>query len=288
MKLATLLFALLAAAQLCAEPKPRALTIGPGDLLSVEVFDVPELKQEIRVSDSGDADFALLGRIHLAELTAAEAAQSIAAQLKTKELVVNPQVSVLIREYATQGVAVSGEVRKAGVYQVLGPRTLLQVLSEAGGFTELASPNITITHRDGEHEAVLRSDPALNTLMLHAGDSVVVPRAGIVYVVGDVARSGGYVMRDDGRLSIAQLVSVGGGLLPTAKASRARLVRTTSGGREEFEVNLKEILRGRAADLQLQPGDILFVPNSAFRSAANRLQNITQMAAGAAIYTSLN
>jgi polysaccharide export outer membrane protein len=183
---------------------------------------------------------------------------------------------------------VNGEVRKPGIYQALGPRTFLQVISEAGGFTETASPKITISHRDGEQESLLRSDPALNTLLLHAGDSVVIPRAGIAYIVGDVTRSGGYVMREDGRLSVAQLVSIGGGLLPTAKGNKARLVRKTPEGHEEFEVKIKEILRGRAPDLQLQPDDILFVPNSAFRSAAYRLQNITQMAAGAAIYTSLN
>lgn len=283
--LVLLLFALPLHAQVAENARLR---IGPGDLLSVEVFDVPELKQEIRVSDRGDADLALLGPLHLAGLTVADAALQIAAELKQRQLVVAPQVSLLIREYATQGIAVNGEVRKPGVYPVLGPRTLVQLLSEAGGLTETASAILTIQHRNGEELKVHARDLNSSPLLLDPGDTVLVPRAGIAYLVGDVARSGGYVMNDNGQLSIAQLIAVGGGLLPTAKAARARLVRKTANGRDEFEIDVKKILKGRAPDRQLEPDDILFVPNSAWRSAANRLQNITQMTAGAAIYTSLN
>ncbi len=279
------LLALPLYAQLAGTPRLR---IGPGDLLSVEVFDVPELKQEIRVSDRGDADLALLGSMHLSGLTPEEAADRIVTELRRRQLVVAPQVTLQIREYATQGVAVSGEVRKPGVYPVLGPRSLVQILSEAGGLTEIASSVLVIQHRGGEQHTVGAKDLAAADLFLEPGDTVLVPRAGIAYLVGDVGRSGGYVMNDNGQLSIAQLVAVGGGLLPTAKASHARLVRKTASGRDEIEIDVKKILKGRAPDLALQPDDILFVPNSALRSAATRLQNITQMTAGAAIYTSLN
>ncbi len=277
---------------LCAQsPSPAdRLRIGPGDLLCVEVYDVPELKQELRVSDRGDADVALLGTLHLADLTVEDAAHLIAAQLQQRQLVVHPQVTLLVREYATQGVAVTGEVRKPGIYPVLGPRSLVQLLSEAGGLTETASPQITIHRRNGEQLTARAgmSDGSSSEILLQPGDTVTVPRAGIAYVVGDVARSGGYLMNKDGQLSVAQLVALGGGLLPTAKAARARLVRKTPNGHEEHEIDLKKILRGQAPDQPLQPDDILFVPNSALRSAATRLQNITQMTAGAAIYTSLN
>ena len=276
-----LLFSLCACAQ-----SADGLKIGPGDLLNMEVFDVPELKQEIRVSDGGDAEFSLLGKINIGGLTVEEAERRIAAELEQRRLVVSPQVSLLVREYATQGVAVSGEVHKPGIYQVLGPRTLVQVISEAGGLTDVASPRISIKRRSGEEETVLAK--SMSAFLLHPGDTVQVPHAGIAYLVGDVARSGGYVMQDAGELSIAQLISLGGGMLATAKGSKARLVRKSSGAHEEFEINVTRILRGQSPDLPLQPDDILFIPNSALRSAANRLQNITQMTVGAAIYTSLN
>lgn len=266
------------------------LTLGPGDLLSVEVFDIPELKQEIRISYTGDADFAPVGKLHLASLTVEEAQNLIASQLRARQLVVAPQVSLLVQEYATQGVAVSGEVRKPGIYKVLGPRTVLQVISEAGGLTDIASPKIRLLHSGGDEETVYASgaNPDWSRTWLSPGDTVVAPRSGIVYLVGDVARSGGYVMQDAGDLSIAQLVSLGGGVLHTAKSSKAKLVRRAGAQRTQIEVDVKAILRGAAPDLQLQADDILFIPNSAWKDAANRLQNITQMTAGAAIYTSLN
>ena len=285
MKIILLILALAASVAVAGAQTGGELKIGPGDLLTVEVFDVPELKQEIRVSDIGDAELSLIGRIHLADLTIEAAEQSIASQLKMRGLVVHPQVSLLVREYATQGVAVTGEVRKPGIYQVLGPRTLTQVISEAGGLTEIASPNITVEHRDGTRQLLLSNS---RDALLHPGDTVLVARVGIAYIVGDVARSGGYVMRDGGELSIAQLVALGGGPLPTAKATKVRLVRKHGDTRQEIEINLKEILRGNAPDVPLLPDDIVFVPNSGWKSAATRLQSITQMTVGAAIYTSLN
>ncbi len=265
------------------------LTIGPGDLLSIEVFDVPELKQELRVNEDGDADLALIGRIRLKNLTTEEASRQIAEVLERRKLVVKPQVHVFIREYATQGVAVSGEVRKPGIYQVLAPRLLTEVISEAGGFTELASPAVQVKRRNGTDESVrLPRNQGRSTTMIYPGDSVLVQRVGITYLVGDVNRSGGYVMQNEGELSVAQLIALGGGLAPTAKAGHAKLVRTGANGREEIEVNVAEILKGRAPDLSLHDQDILFVPNSAWKSAATRLQNITQLTIGAAIYSSLN
>jgi len=219
-----------------------------------------------------------------------EAEREIAASLEKGRFVEHPQVSLLVREYATEGVYIDGEVHKPGVYAELGPHTLRQLIAEAGGLTDAASPQIAIRHADGAQEVVWLhpGEAASGELRLRPGDTVVVPRAGIAYLVGDVTRSGGYVMQDAGELTIAQLVALGGGLLPTAKAGKAKLVRKTEHGREEVEVNVSKILRGHAPDVALRADDILFIPNSAWRSAANRLQNISQMAAGAAIYTSLN
>ena len=262
------------------------LRLGPGDLIDVQVYDVPELKQELRISEAGDADLLVLGSVHLSGLTLAEAEDAVAAQLKQRLLVPHPQVTMVVREYVTQGLAISGEVRKPGIYTMFGPRTLLQLVAEAGGLTEIAGPKITVRHRDGKEEIALYKNAA--QVNLRPGDTVIVPRTGIVYVVGEVQRSGGYAMQDEGTLSIAQLVALGGGLRPTARGARAKLVRGSGKTRRELSVDVNRVLRGRAPDLALQADDILFIPDSLWKTAANRLQNITQMAAGAAIYTGLN
>lgn len=275
------LFSTLAGAQ-------SSLKIGPGDLLNIEVFDVPELKQEVRVSDVGDADFAILGKIHVSEMTVGECTEKLGSLLQQRGLVRHPQVLITVREYATQGIAVSGEVRKPGIYSAVAPRSLLQVISEAGGLPETASPKITIKRFSGEQEVIVFNTPEGPSTLLRPGDGVLVARAGVAYIIGDVTRSGGYLMQDSGELTVAQLVAMGGGLLPTAKASKAKLIRKIENGHEERVLDVKKILSGRAADLRLAPDDILFIPNSLFKTAGTRLQNIVQMTVGAAIYTSLN
>lgn len=289
MKRLLLLF-LLTVLAIAQEPtEDRALRIGPGDLVSVDVFDVPELHQEIRVSDSGDGVMPLIGRLHFSGLTTEQAAQAIASALEDHKLVPRPQVKVLVLEYATQGIAVMGEVRRPGMYKALAPSSLLQVMSQAGGMTETASTRISIRHPNGAEETI--ASPRNRTphdAILYPGDMVFVERAGIAYIVGDVARPGGYIMQDDGALSVAQLLALGGGSLPTAKTSKAKLVRKTPHGREELEINVQRILRGRIPDVPLQPDDILFIPNSRLKTATNRLQSITQLTLGAAIYSSLN
>lgn len=263
-----------------------SLRLGAGDLIDVEVFDVPELKQELRISDAGNADLLTLGTVHLAGLTLPDAEDFIAKQLRERLLVTHPQVTLFVREYATQGAAISGEIRKPGIYAMFGPRTLLQLIAEAGGPTEIAAPKISVRHRDGKEETALLKNAA--QFNLRPGDAVIIPRTGIAYIVGEIQGSGGYAMQDEGTLSVAQLVSLGGGLRPTARGSKAKLVRGSGKNRRELAVDIDRILRGRAPDLAIQADDILFIPDSLWKTVATRLQNITQMAAGAAIYTSLN
>ena len=269
-----------------AQTGPMILRLGPGDLIDVEVFDVPELKQQLRVNEAGDGEFLGVGKLHVAMLTVAEAEDALATQLQQKLLVKYPQVTLIIREFGTQGVSINGEVRRPGIYPMWAPLSLLQLFAEAGGLTELAAQQVEIRHHDGNSETVATKNAI--SLALHPGDAVIVARTGVAYIVGEVSRAGGYAMQDEGKLSIAQLVSLGGGLRPTARASKAKLVRGTGDARHEFSINVESILRGRSPDVPLEANDILFVPDSLWKTAANRLQNITQMAAGAAIYTSLN
>lgn len=271
------------------------LRIGPGDLLSITVFDAPELQQQVRVSDAGKAKLALLGEISLAGLTADEAANRIAEALQAKDLVLHPQVNVLIKEYGTQGVSVLGEVNKPGVYPVLAPRTLLDVLSEAGGLTKLASPEITIKRRNGQREIVtaqVNNNPQetlASEVQVQPGDTVLVPRAGIIYILGDVGRPGGYVMQDNGAMSLLQLLALGGGVNRTAKSSHAVLLHKTPHGDEISELNVKRIMQGKENNRMLSAEDILFVPLSAWKSSLSTFNpsTLATSAAGAAVYESI-
>jgi polysaccharide biosynthesis/export protein len=180
-----------------------------------------------------------------------------------------------IKESASQNISVIGEVHHPGVYPVTGSRTLLDVLSLAGGLTDVADPNIHIKRRSGVENKVAAklngSDAgALSSAetTVYPGDSIVVPRAGIVYVLGDVARPGGFVMRDSGKITLLQVMAEAGGTLPTASPSHLVLLRKEKeNSTATKKLDLGKIARGREADVELQANDIIFVPNAKLKSA---------------------
>jgi polysaccharide export outer membrane protein len=258
-------------------------------LVKVSVFDVPEMAQTIRVNDMGDATLTLVGSLHLAGLTTDEAQASIAQKLKADNLLVDPEVSVFISEYSTQGVSVLGEVTKPGVYQVLGSRTLLDIISEAGGITPFAGSEATVKHVDGTTVTVRLTKDAQASLsadvQLAPGDKVLIPRAGLVYVLGDVGRPGGFIMGNDGKMTLLQAVAMAGGINHTSSMNRSRLIRKGVSGYTETAVPLKKILEGNRADIQLQTEDILYIPPNSAKSLIYRTgPSVTASIAGAAIY----
>jgi polysaccharide export outer membrane protein len=268
---------------------PTRLRIGPGDLVNVSVFDVPEMAQTIRVNNMGDATFSLIGSLHLAGLTTDEAQALIAQKLKAENFLVDPQVSVFISEYSSQGVSVLGEVTKPGVYRVLGSRTLLDIISEAGGITPFAGPEATIKHLDGTTVTVRLTKDAQASLsadvQLAPGDKVLIPRAGLVYVLGDVGRPGGFIMGNDGKMSLLQAVAMAGGTNRTSSMNGSRLIRKGASGYTETAVPLKKILGGDRPDIQLQAEDILYIPSNSAKSLIYRTgPAVTASVAGAAIY----
>jgi polysaccharide export outer membrane protein len=263
--------------------------IGAGDLLNVSIFDVPEMTQTIRVNDLGDATLSLVGSLHLADLTTAEAQAFIAKKLKAGNFLVNPGVSVLISEYSTQGVSVLGEVTKPGVYQVLGSRTLLDIISEAGGITSFAGSEATVKHVDGSTATVRLTKDAQASLstdvQLAPGDKVIIPRAGLVYVLGDVGRPGGFIMGNDGKMTLLQAVAMAGGINRTSSMNRSRFIRKGPSGYTETPVAVKKILEGKRADIQLQTEDIVYIPSNSAKSFIYRTgPSIASSVAGAAIY----
>jgi polysaccharide export outer membrane protein len=273
------------------EPEVR---VAAGDLLEVRVFDEPELTQTVRVNRFGDASLLLIGTLHLADLSTDEARELIAQKFIEGHFLLKPQVSVLIREYSTQGVSVLGEVQKPGVYSVLGQRTLLDIISEAGGTTTRAGSSVTIKRAsDGSIvELPLPKDGAATLtadVRLQPGDKVIIPRASLVYVLGDVWRPGGFLMQNGGHVTILQAMALAGGHTRTASLNRARLIHKTDAGYTDKEVPLKKIMNGQLDDFEIQAEDILYVPNSAVKSAfQGAVPAVLRSAATATVYGAID
>jgi polysaccharide export outer membrane protein len=252
-----------------------AVQLGAGDLVEVNVYGVPELATKTRINNSGDVYLPLVDYVHIADLNLEEAQALIEKRLADGGFVRNPHVTVFVNESASQGATILGEVTHPGVYPVLGERRLYDVISAAGGFTDKAGRVVTITRRtkpDAPQTVHLPSNLAEQTdanVGIAPGDTIVVGRAGIVYVVGDVNRPSGFMIEDN-NLTVLKALALAGGANRTASLNGAKLLRQTSNGVQEIPVQLKKILRAKAPDAPLQRGDILFVPGSAAKAFAYR------------------
>src|SRR5467141_304378 len=272
-----------------AAGKLQDLHIGIGDLLQVTMFGTQDFNADFRVSSSGDISLPPLGMVHVAGLSTSEAERSIEDQLHEGGFYREPRVSVFQKEYATQGVSILGEVKNPGVYPLLADRHLLDLLSQAGGLTPNASKTISVTHAGQNTPSVVTLSPdpelaATSNPAILTGDTIVVATAGLVYVIGNVNKQGGYPMTDN-QITVLQALALAGGNSPMAALDRAQIVRQVNGARESVPISVKKILDGRNKDVRLQAEDILFIPDSAGKNAAAKsLQAILQAAVGVAIY----
>jgi polysaccharide biosynthesis/export protein len=265
-------------------------TVGAGDLVEMSVFDTPELSGKLRVSNDGDVILPLVGTVHVAGMTANEMQNLIRRKLIDGAFMKDPQVTIFIAEYVTEGVSVLGEVKNPGVYPALGSHNLVDYISLAGGLTTMAGTHVTVTHAshpDAPQEvkisATAPSGPQNNPQIL-AGDSIFIEKTGLVYVIGDVVRPGGFPMDHDDHLTILQALALAQGTTFSAKKGATVIIRTTPEGHVTIPEDLKKILASKAKDEPLQDNDILFIPNSAARTALKNTEAILPVAASATIY----
>jgi polysaccharide export outer membrane protein len=268
-------------------------TIGSGDLLHIDVYDVPDLSRDVRVSDSGMISLPLIpGRIQAGGLTTYQLEQKLAELLITNGLVTHPQVSVFVREQNSQPVSVVGAVNRPTVHQVIRPTTLLEVLAQAGGIADDAGAVVLVTRpvtsAPAGSEAKGAGDPQTITIRLRdlldsgdpqfnirvfGGDVVSVPRGGIIYVAGAVQQPGGFVLQNMGeQMTTLKALALARGLLSSSKPDKAVILRRNpdTGEKKEIEVDLKKIMRRKAEDIRLYANDVLFVPDSTGRRALYR------------------
>lgn len=273
-----------------AESAPDLL-IGPGDLLEISLYGAPDFKTDVRVSSDGDVSLPMLGSVTVAKLSAEDASRLIESKLTAKRLFNNPHVTVFEKEYATQGISVLGEVQRPGIYPMLGARRLYDAISAAGGTTPKAGSYVLITHRNKPGQSVRvplslgAPDSMEDNVTVSPGDTILVSKGGVVYVVGDVRQPGGFLLENGKNITVLQAVALAQGPNPNAALNAARLIRKTDGGPKEIPLSLKKIMAAKAPDLKLQADDVVFVPNSAAKSAAKRsAETILQMATGIAIW----
>jgi polysaccharide biosynthesis/export protein len=294
--------------------QPHDVPVGTGDLLHIEVFDVPELSRDVRVGDAGDISYPLIpGRIQVAGLTPFQLQEKLEQLLVENGLVTHPQVSVFVKEQNSQPVSVVGAVARPMVYQIIRPTTLLEVLSNAGGLSDDAGSFVIVTRQVrgsledlgktvaetqvGPNPQIITirlqdllesGDPTYN-IPVYGGDVVSIPRAGIVYVAGaGVQQPGGYVLQSHGdQITALRAIALAHGLNGFAKADDAVIFRPNpiTGQNDIIPVHLKRIQNRKSEDIAMKSKDILYVPDSAGRRILARgAEAAVAVGTGLAIY----
>jgi len=248
--------------------------VGPGDLLDINVFGVEQLNTTVRVSESGKVTLHLLGEVEVSGLTKPELEKKL-TQLLSKDLV-NPQVTVFIKEYASNVVYVQGAVGKPATYPLLGRLSLRQILSQAGGFTPAAGNEIIVIRQVSGgggtslnisiDDLMIKGDPQVN-IPLEPGDVINVPvdRVVIIYVLGQVKNPGAQEFKKSSMPTLLKAITKAGGFTDRAAKGSVRIKRKDALGKDlELIINAKDILKGKKPDIALQPEDIIYIDETIF------------------------
>jgi polysaccharide export outer membrane protein len=293
------------------QPAAGEYKIGPGDVLNVEVFDVPQLTREVKVTQSGYISLPLLPiRVMAKGLTGPQLEEVLQELLKANQLVTSPEVTVTVKQQNSHPIMVIGAVRTPQVIQASRPMSLVEVISACGGISDDAGASVIVTRDplvDSPPPAagaanddlplsqtftvnlldVMNSSDPKNNVILTGGETVSVPKAGIFYVVGAVQHPGGFVLANNSNgMTVLMAVALAQGTIATAKTNSAIILRKdpATGKNKEIPINLKEILTRKSEDTTLVANDILFVPDSTEKRALRQLANLAMsLAAGVAI-----
>lgn len=255
--------------------------LGPNDLISLTVYDSPELTRSVRVSPEGEIRLPMMKvPLHAAGLLPSALEKVIADELVREELLVNPIVTVNVSEYRSHPISVSGAVRSPITFQAVEPVTLFDAITRAGGLSPEAGLEILITKpADVEHgevkpvtrrvlvrELTKESNPDVN-ILLSGGEEVRVPEIGKIFVVGNVKKPGAYPVHTDSDTTVLQMLALAEGLDGVTGKQAFVYRQEGPGGKHEIPVPLKEILRRKSSDVVLYANDILYVPEDTGKKA---------------------
>jgi polysaccharide export outer membrane protein len=283
--------------------------LGPGDEIMLHVIDLDEIPEKpVRIDPSGYLDLPLAGRVEASGLTLEQLKASLAVKLA--KYITSPQISVNLTDNQSRLVSVIGSVNSPGVHQLQGPRRLIEVISLAGGVRQDAGSRVIITRQakwgtlplpgvkvdgtEGFSTATLSLDsllaanqPAQNILIM-PNDVISIPKADLVYVVGDVKKAGGFQMASHDTMSVLQALSLSEGFGPSASPKSSKIMRPIANDpkkMDEIPVDIQKIFAGKAPDVALYANDVLFIPNSMAKSSARRVaEAVLQAATTVAIY----
>src|SRR5436853_173749 len=274
--------------------------ISPDDVLSINVYDAPDISGEYRVGPTGQLELPLLAEaVEAAGLTPAQLSGLVVKKYADEEIFSHARVTVAVKQSRIHSITVAGAVKNPQIYPLFGKTTLLDVLSQAGGISDDAGNKVLVTRGVVANQALkesgactppngvacgenltidlgrlIESGDPLSNVELYPGDRVTVQRGGIVYVVGAVNRPGGFPLRSsEEEMTVLKALALSEDTKSTAQKSKAVIIRKNSqekNGREEIAVNLKNVLTGRAPDPRMQASDILFVPDSSGTKALRR------------------
>lgn len=255
---------------------PIKLLIGVGDEGEMSVYGMPEMLTHFRVGADGEVNLPLLGTMKIAGMTSNDAEAAIAKKYEDSGYLKSPQITVMVKDYTTQGVSVMGEVNHPGVYSPLAARRLFDLFLAAGGLSQRASRTVTIQHADDKQpadtitlNADLMATPETN-VTLKPGDSVIVSRAGVVYVIGEVNRPGEFVISAGSNMTALQVLAMAAGPSRYASLGKVKLMHKTADGFNTNEIDLKKIMESKSKDIALNSDDIMLVPASKGKLAAER------------------
>jgi polysaccharide export outer membrane protein len=268
------------------------LKLAPGFLLQMDIYGIPEMSAKLRIDTLGNVDIPLIGAVHVEGSSVAQAQEGIQKALVDQEILKNPQVMLMVLQFSSRNISVMGQVQSPGRIQLLAPTPLGDVLALAGGETAAAGNEIEIQHRNANGESTVRHiryaqgapSTALQSILIEPGDTVVVQKAGVIYVLGAVNRPGGYLMLNGGSLNVVQALALAGGETLQADMRGVLIVRRKGSQFEQIKVPLKKIEKGTAIPIPLEVNDALFVPTSAWKSLVLNGSSVLSAAAAASIY----
>lgn len=236
--------------------------VGPGDVLKITVYDNPDLETIARVNSDGDILFPLIGEVKVLAKTTSQIAGLISGKL-ADGYIVNPQVTVFIKEFKSKKVVIVGQAERPGIHELSGPTTLLELISKAEGLKKNAGDKIIIKRMaaNGTERIITidrkrlmeEGDPALNITLMD-GDNIYIPKAGYYYVTGQVKRPNSYVFEKD--LTVMKAIAMAGGFTDIADKDSIKIIRKKNGK----EMVLEDV----SMHFEILPDDIIVVPESFF------------------------
>jgi len=281
--------------------------LGPGDQVLIRAIDVEEIDNKpVLIDRRGNINLPIIGQLQAAGLTPDQLEDVLRGRLA--KILVHPDVSVSVVELRSQPVSVLGSVGTPGVQQLQGDKRLDEVLSMAGGLRPDAGYTVVIARQiewgpiplptaapdsTGQFsvasvnvKSIMNGSNPAENIHIKPNDVITVPRGEIIYVIGAVHKSGGFMLNDNHSLSALQILSLAEGLDRLAAGQRSKIMRPVPGSndRTEIPLDLKQILAGKTPDVPLKADDILFVPTSAAKNAAFRTLDVLVGASTAAVY----